>query len=189
MDSTPGTFADLEGKVALVTGASHGVGSGIARELARQGARVVVNGRDTAAIDDVVATITADGRTALGVAADVTDERQVRDLRGRAEETFGPVGIVVACAGGQGAPRPLGTLTLDAWNAGLAANLTSAFLTLREFVPRMAERGAGAVVTVSSTAGRIAAPSSPAYAASKAGLIMLSRHTALHAAPDGVRVL
>jgi 3-oxoacyl-[acyl-carrier protein] reductase len=188
MDSIPGTFGDLHGKVAVVTGASHGVGAGIARELARQGVNVVVNGRDTTAIASVVDAITARGQHAVGIVADLTDESQVRTLRTEAEQAFGTVDIVVACVGGQGNPIPIGDLTFEAWNAAIAVNLTSAFLTLREFIPPMVERATGAIVTMASTAGRVAAPASPAYAAGKAGLIMLSRHTALQVAPNGVRI-
>jgi 3-oxoacyl-[acyl-carrier protein] reductase len=188
MDTTPGTYADLRGRAAVVTGGSRGVGSGIARELARQGARVVVNGRDPEAIAATAGAIIAAGGEALGLPADVTDEAEVRRLRDRAENAYGAVDIVVACAGGQGNGVPLAGLSTEAWTAAIAVNLTSAFLTLREFVPPMAERGAGAVVTIASTAGRVASPASPAYAAGKAGLIMLSRHTALEMAGSGVRV-
>jgi 3-oxoacyl-[acyl-carrier protein] reductase len=188
MDSEPGSFRDLDGKVALVTGASHGVGVGIATELARQGALVVVNGRDATALASVVEAISAKKHHAVAIAADVTDEAEVRSLSEQTEQAYGPVDFVVACVGGQGAGISIGDLTLDAWNAAIAVNLTSAFLTLREFVPPMVGRGTGAVVTIASTAGRIPTPASPAYAAGKAGLIMLTRQTALQVAPSGVRV-
>jgi NAD(P)-dependent dehydrogenase (short-subunit alcohol dehydrogenase family) len=188
METKPGNYSDLAGKTAVVTGGSHGVGSGICRELGRQGSRVVVNGRDPAAIAVVTAAVIASGGTAIGIQADVTDQDQVRSLRERAEDAFGPVDILCACAGGQGDPISIGELKLDTWRAGIDVNLTSAFLTLREFVPPMAERRSGAVVTMASTAGRIASPSSPAYAAGKAGLIMLSRcPNQHHRARAGVR--
>ncbi|MCU1657556.1 MAG: short-chain dehydrogenase/reductase [Pseudonocardiales bacterium] len=188
METKPGNYSDLDGKTAVVTGGSHGVGSGVCRELARQGVRVVVNGRDPDAISAVSDAIIASGGTAVGVPADVTDADEVRRLRERAEDAFGPIDIVCACAGGQGDPIPIGELDVDGWRAGIDVNLTSAFLTLREFVPSMTERRSGAIVTMASTAGRIASPSSPAYAAGKAGLIMLSRQTALQVAAADVRV-
>ncbi|MDT4894629.1 MAG: hypothetical protein QOE97_3664 [Pseudonocardiales bacterium] len=188
MEAKPGNYSDLTGKTAVVTGGSHGVGSGICRELGRQGARVVVNGRDPVAIAATTEAVQAAGGTAIGIPADVTDPHQLRSLRERAEHAFGPVDILCACTGGQGDPVSLAELDLDAWNAGIDVNLTSAFLTLREFVPPMTQRRSGAVVTIASTAGRIASPSSPAYGAAKAGLIMLSRQTALQVADADVRV-
>lgn len=188
METKPGNYSDLAGKTAVVTGGSHGVGSGICRELGRQGVQVVVNGRDLDAITAVTDAVIASGGAAIGIQADVTDQDQVRGLREQAEDAYGPVDIVCACAGGQGDPISIGELDLDAWKAGIDVNLTSAFLTLREFVPSMARRRSGAVVTMASTAGRLASPSSPAYAAAKAGLIMLSRQTALQVAAADVRV-
>jgi 3-oxoacyl-[acyl-carrier protein] reductase len=148
----------------------------------------VVNGRHRQAIDDVVQSITAEGATAIGVSAYVTVEKEVQRLRQAAEGAFGTVDIVCACAGGYGDPFPLTEVDVEAWKAGIDANLTSAYLAFREFIPSMADQGRGAIVTIASTAGRVAAPSSPAYAAAKAGLIMLSRHSALEYAEQGVRI-
>jgi 3-oxoacyl-[acyl-carrier protein] reductase len=156
METKPGNYSDLAGKTAVVTSGSHGVGSGICRELGRQGVQVVVNGRDLDAITAVTDAVIASGGAAIGIQADVTDQDQVRGLREQAEDAYGPVDIVCACAGGQGDPISIGELDLDAWRAGIDVNLTSAFLTLREFVPSMARRRSGAVVTMASTAHRIA---------------------------------
>jgi 3-oxoacyl-[acyl-carrier protein] reductase len=188
MQTKPGNYSDLAGKTAVVTGGSRGVGSGVCRELGRQGVHVVVNGRDPDAIASVTNAVIAAGGTAIGVRADMTDPDQARALREKAEDAFGQIDIVCAFVGGRGDPIPLADLTVDAWQAGIDINLTSALLTLREFVPPMVARRSGAIVTMSSTAGRIPSPSSPAYAAGKAGLIMLTRQTALQVAADDVRV-
>jgi len=187
MDSPTGSYPDLAGRVALVTGASHGIGFGIARELARQGVWIVVNGRDTAAVAQVVESITASGGTATGIAAYCTDTQAVTRLREHSEATFGSVEIVCACAGGGGEPVPLWELSPAAWDEVVAQNLTTAFLVMREFLPGMMERRRGALLTIASTAGRLASPASPAYAAAKAGLLMLTRQVALQTAGSGVR--
>ena len=132
METKPGNYPDLAGKTAVVAGGSHGVGSGICRELGRQGMQVVVNGRDLDAITAVTDAVIASGGAAIGIQADVTGQDQVRGLREQAGDAHGPVDIVCACAGGQGDPISTGELDLDAWRAGIDVNLTSAFLTLRE---------------------------------------------------------
>src|ERR1700736_3359856 len=169
----------LEGRVALVTGSSRGIGAAIARLLADEGAAVAVHGRDRAAVDSVRAEVQAAGGPALGVSGDVTDFAALERIRGEIEAAAGPVDILVANAGGTlVAPGPLEEAPVDAWRATVDANLTATFLTLKAFLPGMKERGRGDIVTMASTAGRSASPASPAYAAAKAGVIMLTRHLA-----------
>jgi 3-oxoacyl-[acyl-carrier protein] reductase len=179
---------DFSGHVAVVTGGSRGIGAGIAMALAGCGAQVVVNGRDTAAIARVAGAIRDRGGRALGVAADVTEEDDLARLRAQAEATFGPVSLLVVNAGGGGAPEPLAQMGAERWRATLEANLTSAFLSLKTFLPTMMEARRGAIVTVASTAGRQASGASAAYAAAKSGLLSLTRQAAIEAAPSGVRV-
>jgi 3-oxoacyl-[acyl-carrier protein] reductase len=176
------------GRAALVTGASRGIGAAIARALAAQQARVVLSGRDEAALQAVAADIRAGGGQVAHLAADATDEEAVARLREAAERAFGPVTLLVACAGGGGRGGPLAEEATAAWRATLEANLTSAFLTLKAFLPAMYEARRGAVVLMSSSAGRQLSGASAAYAAAKAGLQSLMRQAAAEAAPRGVRV-
>lgn len=178
----------LRGRTALVTGSSRGIGSGIATALATAGATVVVNGRDPEAVERKVASLRDAGGTAYGVVADVTDPDAVDRLRDEAVAQAGPVGLLVANAGGQGAPASITELTLEQWRSTMDANLTSAFLTLRAFLPGMLERVEGSVVAIASTAGRRPSPASPAYGAANAGLLMLVRQAALQVAGHGVRI-
>jgi 3-oxoacyl-[acyl-carrier protein] reductase len=178
----------LAGRVALVTGGSRGIGAGIARALAAQGAKVMVGGRDHAALARIVEEIRWKGGQAEAALADLTDEDAVAALRLTTEARFGVVELMVACAGGDGAPKPLLEEDAASWRRTLDANLTSAFLTLKTFLPSMCEHGHGAVVTMASTAGRQLSGASAPYAAAKAGLLSLTRHAALEVAGQGVRV-
>jgi 3-oxoacyl-[acyl-carrier protein] reductase len=180
--------AGVRGATALVTGGSRGIGAVVARRLADAGATVVISGRDAAALDGVLTGLRETGATAHAVPADLTDVSQVTELHRRATELVGPVDLVAAVAGGLGEPVQLVSMTDEQWHASIDANLTSAFYTLRAFLPDMIARGKGAVVTMSSTAGRQASPASPAYGAANAGLLMLTRQAAMQVAEHGVRV-
>lgn len=185
----PGSsFPGLSGRVAVVTGGSGAIGGATARALARNGAAVAVSGRNMAALDQVVASIRHDGGRAVAAVADVTDPEALRRLRSEAERQLGPVDLVAAVAGGLGNPVALTELPLERWRESLDVNLTSAFLTFQTFLPGMVERGRGALVTVSSTAGRQPSQASPAYGAAKAGLLMLTRQAAREVAGRGVRI-
>jgi 3-oxoacyl-[acyl-carrier protein] reductase len=165
---------ELAGRTAVVTGGSRGIGAGIAVALAARGARVVINGRDQVALSTVADAIKWAGGKVHTVVADMTDEAGVRTLREEAERVYGPVSLLAACAGGGGDPKPLMEESVKRWRNTLDANLTSAFLTLRTFLPPMLESGRGAIVTMASTAGRQLSGSSAPYAAAKAGLLMLT---------------
>jgi 3-oxoacyl-[acyl-carrier protein] reductase len=181
-------FPGLAGRVALVTGASRGIGAEISRELAARGAKVVLTGRDRAALSRVTDAIRGSGGEAALALADLTQSDDVERLRREAEAAFGTVELLVACAGGGGRGGPLADEDVDTWRATLEQNLTSAFLTLRAFLPPMCERGRGAVVLLSSSAGRHPSEASAAYSAAKAGLAPLMWRAAADGAPHGVRV-
>jgi 3-oxoacyl-[acyl-carrier protein] reductase len=181
-------LAGLAGRTALVTGGSRGIGAGIARALAAQGANVMVCGRDRAALARVADEIRSNGGEAESAMADVTDPDAVEALRLAAEARFGAVELVVACAGGDGVPKPLHKENAASWRRTLDANLTSAFLTLKTFLPSMCDRRSGAVVTMASSAGRQLGGASAPYAAAKAGLLSLTRQAALEVAGHGVRI-
>jgi len=183
-----GEYPDLAGKVAVVTGGSRGIGAATAGALAANGACVAVVGRDLQAIDATVAVIEADGGTAIGVPADCTVADEVAQLAAEVGNRLGPVDVLAAFAGGEGWPIPTVKENGEHWRQVVDANLTSTFLTVSAFLPSMLEQHAGAIVTMSSAAGRQAARSSAAYAAAKAGVVAFSRHLAAEVAGDGIRV-
>jgi 3-oxoacyl-[acyl-carrier protein] reductase len=181
----------ITGTTALVTGASRGIGAAIATALARAGSRVVLTGRDRAALagaTEAAASVSAPDRRPIALVADLADADQVSSLHRRVHEQVGPISLLVAAAGGLGEPVPLVSMTDRLWHATVDANLTATFHTLRAFLPDMTEQRRGAVVTIASTAGREPSPASPAYGAAKAGLLMLTRQAALQVGEHGVRV-
>ena len=183
-------MTDLNGKVALVTGSSRGIGAAIARRFAESNARVAVHGRDAAAVDAVCSAIVAVGRRAMTVLGDVTRHDDVERIRGEIEAELGPVDILVANAGGNlSPPGPLESIDEAQWRATVDANLTGTFLTIKSFLPGMKARRSGAIVTISSTAARRPHPNSPiAYASAKVGIQLLTQDVAMQAGPFGVRV-
>jgi 3-oxoacyl-[acyl-carrier protein] reductase len=186
-------YPDLDGKVAVLTGSSKGIGAATATALARNGARVVVNGRDGAAVAGLVDTIRGSGGVAIGIAGDAIELAGLERLRDEAERSFGPVDVLGAFVGGSSVrPGPTADIALPDWQATLDANLTAPFLALKTFLPGMIERGRGSIVTLASAAARLAsgdrigAPT--AYAAAKAGVVRLTQEAAKEAGPHGVRV-
>jgi 3-oxoacyl-[acyl-carrier protein] reductase len=184
------TYPDLAGKVAVVTGGSKGIGAATCVLLGHNGARVAVCGRDPGDIERVAEETREAGAAGVaGLAADLTTPEGVARLRAEVEESLGPADVLMAFAGGFGARTPLLETELDEWNAIVESNLTSTFLTLREFAAGMAERGSGSIVTMASNAARfLDIPLTASYAASKAAIAMLSRHAAIELGPSGVRV-
>ena len=182
-------YPDLEGKVAVVTGGSGGIGAATCRMLAANGAKVAVNGRDETKIVAVVDDIRAAGGEAVGAPADCTDLVAIERMRRRVEENLGSVEVVLAFAGGGTArPGPVAQTTEEGWHSTVDGSLTATFLTLKSFLPGMIERGGGSIVTMASSAARITTAAPAAYAAAKAGVAMLTRHVAGEVGPDGVRV-
>ncbi len=164
-------------RTVVVTGGAKGIGRATVRRFAALGDRVVALGRDEAALSALPA---AEAETRV---CDVTEESAVvttfRDI--------GPVDVLVNNAG-MGESAPLHQTTLQSWQRHLGVNATGAFLCMRAVVPGMRERGAGAIVTVASTAGRVGVPYTSAYTASKHAVIGLTRAVAAELAGTGVRV-
>ena len=183
------TYPDLAGKVAVVTGGSGGIGSATCRLLAANGAKVAVHGRDEDRIGAVVDEVGSDGGKAIGISADVTDFAAIERMRLRVEEDLGPVEVLAAFAASGGPlPGPTVEITEEGGRSAIDGNLTSAFLTLKSFLPGMIERGSGSIVTMASSAGRVPTQAPTAYAAAKAGVVMLSRQVADEVGGHGVRV-
>jgi 3-oxoacyl-[acyl-carrier protein] reductase len=184
------TYPDLAGKVAVVTGGSKGIGAATSLLLGHNRARVAVCGRDPETIERVTSeTREAGAADAVGLEADLTTPGGVAGLRADVEDKLGPPDVLLAFAGGFGARTPLLETELEEWNHVVGSNLTSTFLTLREFAPGMVERGSGSIVTMASNAARfLDIKLTASYAAAKAGIMTLSRHAALELGPHGVRV-
>jgi 3-oxoacyl-[acyl-carrier protein] reductase len=184
------SYPDLADKVAVVTGGSKGIGAATSILLGHNRARVAVCGRDREAIERVTSDVRDAGAAeAVGLAADLTSEDGVAGLRADVEDKLGSAEVLFAFAGGFGARTPLLRTQLEEWNAVVESNLTSTFLTLREFAPGMVERGSGSIVTMASNAARfLDIKLTASYAAAKAGIAMLSRHAALELGEHGVRV-
>ena len=180
----------LDGKVALVTGSSRGIGAAIARLFALEGARVALHGRDEKALSSVRAQVEAAGGKAMCVVADVTRFSEIEAMRSKVEGALGPVDILVANAGGSFTPPgPLEGISEEGWHASVEGNLTATFLTLKSFLPGMKERKAGSIITISTAAARRADARSPMpYAAAKAGIMLLTQELAVQAGPYGLRV-
>jgi NAD(P)-dependent dehydrogenase (short-subunit alcohol dehydrogenase family) len=173
----------LDGQTALVTGATSGIGRATANVLAGAGATVIVHGRDPERGAEVVAEIEASGASARFLAAELADADQVRGLAAAA----GEVDILVN-NGGISAFGPSADLDPDRYDAMFAANDRAAFLLVAALAPGMAERGRGAIVSVSSMAGRIGLSGGAAYGATKAALESMTRAWAAEFSPRGVRV-
>jgi 3-oxoacyl-[acyl-carrier protein] reductase len=182
------SYPDLAGLVAVVTGASRGIGAETARALAVNGAVVAVVSRDHAALSVVADDIRASGGRALPIAADCTIEDELRRAAQAITEQLGPPDILAAFAGGKGLPVATPEETAEHWREVIESDLTATFLTVSAFLPGMLERGAGSIITMASAAARQPARSNAAYAAAKAGVIALTRHLANEIGPQGIRV-
>lgn len=179
----------LTDKVALVTGASSGIGRSTALLFAREGARVVVAARRQTELDALVAEIQTAGGQAVALAGDVREEAYAQALVALAKNLFGGLDVSFNNAGSIGAMGPVSGLSLKDWHATLDTNLTSAFLGAKYQVPAMIERGGGSIIFTSSFVGHTAGmPGMTAYAASKAGLIGLTQVLAAEFGPKNIRV-
>jgi NAD(P)-dependent dehydrogenase (short-subunit alcohol dehydrogenase family) len=179
----------LAGKTAVVTGAAGGIGRGVALELAREGAAVLVS--DLAAAkaggEETVALIDAEGGSAAFTPCDVTSARDCAALVDAAMARFGALDCAVNNAG-IAVHKPLAEVTEEEYDRVLAVNLKGVFLGMRAQIPAMVERGGGAIVNIASVAGLMAVPLISPYTASKHGIIGLTRNAAMEYGAAGVRV-
>jgi NAD(P)-dependent dehydrogenase (short-subunit alcohol dehydrogenase family) len=174
---------ELDGQRALVTGATAGLGRAIALQLARDGAEVIVHGRDPERGAQVVEQVEAAGGTARFVAADISDPESVERLAREA----GDVDILVNNAG-LSVWGPTADFDLDDFDAMYAGNVRAPFQLVAAIAPAMVKRGAGSVINVSSMAGRIGLSGGAAYGATKAAVASLTQAWAAELSADGVRV-
>ena len=181
-------MAVLGDKVAIVTGASSGIGRAAARLFAEEGAKVVAAARRGEALDELVSEITAAGGSAVALAGDVKDEAYAEALVALAKARYGGLDIAFNNAGILGDIGQVDELSLDAWRETLATNLTGAFLGAKHQVPAMVARGGGSLIFTSTFVGHaVGFPGMGAYAASKAGVIGLMQVLAVEYGPKGVR--
>lgn len=179
----------LKDRVALVTGSSRGIGAAIATTFAQAGARVVLHGRDAAALATVQARIDDLGGEAISVTGDVTVADDLTRIRDQILDRYGRVDVLVVNAGSSDSrPTPIEDITEESWRADIDRNLTGTFLTVKCFLPGMKERRTGNIITLSSAAGR--KPSERtivAYAAAKAGVQIFTQDLAAQVGPFGIR--
>ncbi|MFC3581526.1 SDR family oxidoreductase [Sphingomonas hylomeconis] len=178
----------LDGKVAIITGASSGIGRAAATLFAAHGAAVVLVARRSGPLDLAIEDIRDRGGRAIAVVGDVTEERTHREAVAAARATFGGLHIAFNNAGLAGAIKPLADIEPGEWANVLAVNLTAAFLGARAQIPAMLEHGAGALVFTGSFVGNSAGlPGMGAYGAAKAGLMGLVRGIAADYGAKGIR--
>ena len=183
------TYQRLAGKVAIVTGASSGIGRTTAKLFAQHGAKVVVAARRESELAALVAEIVADGGEAIAFAGDVQSEAFNQSLVALAVKSFGKLDIAFNNAGTLGEIGATDQVSLQGWSETLSINLTSAFLGAKYQIPEMAKQGGGSIIFTSTFVGYSAAfPEFAAYAASKAGLIGLTQALATEYGAKGVRV-
>jgi 3-oxoacyl-[acyl-carrier protein] reductase len=180
---------DLEGRHALVTGGGTGIGRSISLALARCGATVIVNfSRSAEAAEETVAEIENRGGKAVAVRADVTDERQVKDLVQKAVRAFGGIDILVANAGGPTEVCPTHELSAEDWDRGLGLNCKSVFYCVKHVIPLLPDRHGTIIITSSISARSGGGPGMITYAAAKGALNNMVRGWAKELAPRGITV-
>jgi len=179
----------LHDRVALVTGASRGIGAATAQVLSQRGARVALCARTVSDLESVAAGIREKGGNALVVPGDVLDPAQVEMMVEAVVKKWGRVDILVNNAGLGTPTMPVEEIPPAAWDQALALNLKSAFLSVRSVVPVMKRQGYGRIINVSSFAGRnYSHLSGPQYSAAKAGLLGFTKHMAAELGPWGIGV-
>ncbi len=180
----------LEGRVALVTGASRGIGRAIARGYAREGAAVAVTARSAADLESLVEEIRQSGGRAIPVSADLTDPAAPPHVVQQVLESFGTIDILVnnAGIGSSSSPRPVVDFDDAFWDKTLALNLTAPYLFTKAVLPVLLAKKWGRISNIASINGKLPALHGAAYTASKHGLLGLTRTLALEVARDGITV-
>jgi 2-dehydro-3-deoxy-D-gluconate 5-dehydrogenase len=178
---------DLKGRVAIVTGGNGGIGLGMARGLAKAGARVVVAARNEQKSSAAVRELKALGSDAFALAVDVTDESAVQAMVEQAVQRCGRIDILINNAG-INIRKPAHELPLEQWKEVIETNLTSAFICARAAYPHLKRSGGGKIINIGSMLSIFGASFAPAYGASKGGLVQLTKSLAVAWASDNIQV-
>ena len=178
----------LPDQAAIVTGGGQGIGKAIALKLAREGADVLLSGRHRDTLENTAREIEKLGRRSVVAVTDVSQELQVSAMVEAALQSFGRIDILVNNAGVAGPTAPITNVSRDEWDHVFAVNLTGAFLCAKAVIPHMIERRSGKIINISSIAGKLAYALRSPYAASKWGMIGLSRTLAQELGPHNIQV-
>ena len=181
-------MSEFQGKVAIVTGGTSGIGRAAAVAFAREGANVVVAGRRAAEGEETVRLVRAQGSDAIFVQTDVAQEAQVKNLVGRTLEKFGRLDVAFNNAGIEHTPTPLLEQTVETYDQVMNINVKGVWLSMKHEIPAMLKSGGGSIVNTSSIAGVIGMPGVEIYIASKHAVIGLTKSAALEFGKQGIRV-
>lgn len=179
---------DLNGKVALITGSSRGIGRSIAEHMARAGARVVISSRKADACEKVAAELEAAGHEAIAVPCNVSHKDQIDDVVGKTLDTWGRIDVLVCNAATNPVYGPLREVSDAAFDKVMGTNVRSTFWLCNRVLPQMAERRDGVVILLSSVAALRGNPSIGVYGMSKAAEAQLARNLAVEWGPRNIRV-
>ena len=177
----------LNDRVAVITGASKGLGKAMALALAAEGARIALVSRDEARLNQVAGEVIAAGGDASIFRADVTSEEQVRQAERAILARYGKVSILINNAG-VNVRKPVVEFTAEEWHRVMDTNVTAAFLMCRSFVPAMSGHGYGRILNMTSIMSHVSLPGRIAYSTSKTALLGMTRTLALELAPEGITV-
>jgi NAD(P)-dependent dehydrogenase (short-subunit alcohol dehydrogenase family) len=181
-------MGQLDGKVALITGASKGIGRVLSRLFAKEGAAVVCAARSRDLVEETAALIKSDGGRALAVTGDAATEGDVQKMVAAGVKAFGKLDVLVNNAGDGGPTKRVQEYTTDDWFYTINSCLTTSYMCTRFAVPEMIKAGGGVIVNVSSTAGRRGLPFRIGYCSAKAGQVGMTYGLALELAPLNIRV-
>ncbi len=178
----------LDGKVAIITGASKGIGRALSLRFAREGAAVICAARSGDLVKETVGQVKAAGGRALAVTCDAAQEEEVRRLVAAGSKEFGKIDTLVNNAGDGGVTKPVQDYSMEDWRYTIDSCLTSSYLCMRFVVPEMIKGGGGAIVNISSGAGRRGLPYRIGYCSAKAGQVGMTYGMALELAEHNIRV-
>jgi NAD(P)-dependent dehydrogenase (short-subunit alcohol dehydrogenase family) len=177
----------LEGRVAIVTGGSKGIGQGIAQEFVREGARVVISSRGEAALEETEAKLRDAGGEVTSIVCDVSEEAQVQNLMAKTISEFGKLDILVNNAG-LGVYKSLMETSAEEFDQALAINLKGVFFCMKHAVPYLRCSAGGSIINIASVYSVQNVGGTVPYAAAKGGVVPLTRAAAIDLAPEGIRV-